>query len=101
MDFFKEIFRKERLCQTYIAWSEQFAQKSPDKLLIESEARRILLEAINQLPARRKKIYSLTREEGLTHEEIAQVLHLSRNTVRNTIIAATHSIATIKGKQLN
>jgi RNA polymerase sigma-70 factor (ECF subfamily) len=94
MDFFKEISREGRLRQTYFDWSEELPPKSPDELLIESEARRILLEAINQLPASRKKIYALSREEGLTYEEIAEALHLSRNTVKNTIMAASRSIAT-------
>jgi RNA polymerase sigma-70 factor (ECF subfamily) len=44
------------------------------------------------LPPQRKLIYTLSREKGLTHNQIADALNLSRNTVKNSIMAATKSI---------
>ena len=68
-------------------------ERSLEDWLIDEECRRILQHAINQLPPQRKLIYTLSREQGLTHEEIANALHLSRNTVKSTIMAATRSIS--------
>ncbi len=45
---------------------------------------------LDQLTARQKEIYLLSREEGLTHEEIAQKLNISESTVNN------HLVKTIK-----
>lgn len=42
---------------------------------------------LNQLTPRQKEIYLLSREEGLTHEEIAQKLKISENTVNNHLVA--------------
>ena len=38
---------------------------------------------LNQLTPRKKEIYLLSREEGLTHKEIAQKLKISESTVNN------------------
>jgi RNA polymerase sigma-70 factor (ECF subfamily) len=44
-----------------------------------------IAEAVEQLSPQRKKIYKLSREQGLTVPEIAAKLGLSANTVRNTL----------------
>ena len=49
-------------------------------------------EAINALSPQRKKIYLLSREQGLKYEEIATLLGLSRFTVRAHIQQAVTSI---------
>ncbi len=41
--------------------------------------------AIDQLPFRQKEIYHLSREVGLSNEEIAQKLNISKKTVENHI----------------
>lgn len=41
---------------------------------------------LNQLTPRQKEIYLLSREEGLTHEEIANKLSISESTVNNHLV---------------
>lgn len=91
MDFFKTAARHARLQEVYAQRIEHL-ERNPEDWLIDEETRRILREAINQLPPQRKLIYTLSREQGLTYDEIAKALGLSRNTVKGTITAATRSI---------
>lgn len=42
---------------------------------------------LEQLTPRQKEIYLLSREEGLTHKEIAQKLNISESTVNNHLVA--------------
>jgi RNA polymerase sigma-70 factor (family 1) len=45
----------------------------------------IINKAVEALPDRRKEIYRLSREQGLNHQQIAEKLQLSTNTVANQI----------------
>jgi RNA polymerase sigma-70 factor (family 1) len=51
------------------------------------ELNRLIGEAINKLPAQRKKIYHMSRVEGKSIPEIAAILNISPNTVKNTLVA--------------
>lgn len=52
----------------------------------------LLQKAVNQLPAQRRKIYIYSRREGMTVDEIAAAMGLSRFTVKNQLKAANHYI---------
>jgi RNA polymerase sigma-70 factor (ECF subfamily) len=52
------------------------------------ELNRLIGEAINKLPAQRKKIYRLSRDEGKSIPEIASILNISPNTVKNALVAS-------------
>lgn len=52
------------------------------------ELNRLISEAINKLPAQRKKIYRMSRDEGKSIPEIAAILNISPNTVKNALVAA-------------
>lgn len=93
IDFLRTTARHTRLQNAYIARIKSEPEKLPDELLIDAEFRQILRKAIYQLPPKRRLIYTLSREQGLTHDEIARTLNLSRNTVKNSIVAATKSIS--------
>lgn len=41
--------------------------------------------ALQQLPEKQQGIYRMSREEGLNHEQIGSILHISPRTVSNTI----------------
>lgn len=49
-------------------------------------------KAVNQLPPQRKLVFKLSREEGLSHEEIAERLNISKNTVSNHLTEALRFI---------
>lgn len=52
------------------------------------EAEKILLEVLEKLTPQQKAIYHLSREDGKTHEEIARILQIAPNTVKNHMIKA-------------
>lgn len=45
-------------------------------------------DALTTLPARQLEVYKLSREEGLTLDEIAQQLQISPNTAKNHLVQA-------------
>lgn len=53
--------------------------------LIYTEYRKILDDAIALLPPKRKKIFTLSRTESLSHKEIAEQLGISVHTVQDHI----------------
>ena len=92
IDFLRVAARHARLQQSYIDQVTAEPEKLPDELLIDAEFRQMLRKAVYQLPPKRRLIYTLSREQGLTHDQIARTLNLSRNTVKNSIMSATKSI---------
>ena len=63
-----------------------------DNALISHEYEEKLREAIALLSPQRKKVYQLSREMDLTHEEIAVRLNLSKSTVNNHLVEARQFI---------
>jgi RNA polymerase sigma-70 factor (family 1) len=58
------------------------------------ETEKILEDIVDKLPAQQKMIYNLSRKEGKSHEEIADLLKISPNTVKNHVVMAMSTIRT-------
>ena len=58
-----------------------------------TELESLVHDALNLLSPQRRLVYQLSRHNGLDHEQIAQQLHLSRNTVKNHMV---HSLRFIR-----
>ena len=53
------------------------------------EAKIVLLRnAMNSLPAKRKMILKLNVEDGKSYQEIAEMMRISKNTVKNQLVKA-------------
>ncbi|SEW52567.1 RNA polymerase sigma factor [Chitinophaga arvensicola] len=65
---------------------------TPEQALLQKESGQLLKQAIDHLPTQQQHIYRLSREEGLTQEEIAERLHISKHTVRNHMAQALQNI---------
>lgn len=58
---------------------------SAHKLLVDKEIAQVIQQAADQLPGRMKEIYLLRREKGYSVKEIASLLNLSEQTVKNQL----------------
>lgn len=89
----KEIKRHQRLFEPLSPQSlyEDFIHDDP---LSETEVKEVLELIICKLPPRQQQIFRLSRFDGLSHNEIAQQLEISSNTVKNHLVAALKFVKT-------
>lgn len=62
--------------------------------IITKEMKTVLDKSIEELPEQRRMIFIMSRNEGLSHNEIAQKLNISPNTVKVQIFKALTYIRT-------
>jgi len=53
-----------------------------------ADIRDLVNQAMSKMTPTQKKVFQLSRDEGLSHGEIAQLLSVSPNTVKNHMVAA-------------
>ena len=56
------------------------------------ETRELIDQAVEKMPPRRQLIFKLSREESLSHKEIAEKLHISPLTVKKQMVIALKNI---------
>ena len=92
IDFFRAAAKDKQLGSLLYDQIEIPSQSQTDSRLLLQEYEKKIREAIDLLPPQRRKIFQLSREEGLTHARIAEELGISKNTVANTIVEARQFI---------
>ncbi|WP_165940050.1 RNA polymerase sigma factor [Dyadobacter psychrotolerans] len=70
------------------------AHNETQDMIALKETEKILGEIIEKLPAQQKAVYQLSRQDGKSHDEIANLLKISPNTVKNHIVQAMSTIRT-------
>jgi len=63
-----------------------------DQILTKENERRLQL-ALDHLSPQQKLIFTLSRHQGMKHEEIASRLNISRNTVKTHLV---HALKTLR-----
>jgi len=71
-----------------------------DSKLLDDELDKLLNHWIDQLPNKRKEIFLLKYEEGLSSEEIGKLLNISTKTVQNQILNVTAFLRSLMQKIL-
>lgn len=66
----------------------------PDQELAHRQQHALLARAIEELPPQRKLVFTLNRYDGLSYEEIAQQLGISRETVKGHMVKALAFVRT-------
>lgn len=92
IDYLRHVARKRKLQEIVAMEIDITVGRTPENILLEKDFHRVIKEAVDQLTPQRKMVYKLSREQGLTHEEIAKKLNLSSNTISNHIKASLQSI---------
>ena len=84
----------ETLIMAEIYGQNSFGHNETQDIIALKDVEKILNEILDKLPAQQKIVYHLSREEGRTHDEIANLLKISPNTVKNHIAQAMLKIRT-------
>ncbi|OQP62169.1 RNA polymerase sigma factor [Niastella populi] len=87
--------RKNKLrnkIENHLLKSGTVSENGIERRYQEAELVQILYERINQLPERMQQVFKLTYLDGYSRTEVAQMLNLSENTIRNTNAAAMKAI---------
>lgn len=85
-------FRDQRVklkWEEYANYSNEEKIEITDHKLILAQYYRIAQEGINQLPPKRQQIFKLSTEGGMSLQEIADLLKISKNVVRKQLYTAT------------
>lgn len=64
------------------------ATPSVQKTMEEREMWQLIEKAVQQLPPQRKKVFELNKKQGLSYQEIAKELQISRETVKVHLVKA-------------
>lgn len=88
IDFIRKASKSPQIIDILESVNQISNDQNPERVLIQREYENILREAIDLLPPKRREIYRMSREEGLSHAEIAEKLAIAKSTVANQIVDA-------------
>ena len=101
IDFLRSVARDPKF-QDLLWKNIQPANNAPaDSSILVQEYEDKLREAVSLLPPQRKKVYQLSREQDMTHDQIAAQLNLSKHTINNHIVEAQRFIRTYLSKSFD
>lgn len=78
--------------ESVILEEKENSQNSAEDYIIFSELEQNAIAGIDNLPENRKQIFMLSKQNGMTNDEIAEQLHISKRTVENQLYRATKAI---------
>jgi RNA polymerase sigma-70 factor (ECF subfamily) len=92
IDFLRKAAVNERLKHALYLNLREIIHNDTEDFIQARECESIIRTAINSLSPQRKLIYEMNREKGLSYQEIADELRVSRHTVKNQLSSALQSI---------
>lgn len=91
IDFLRKVSADNRLKK--IIWDNlQQVANEAEQYLEAKEYNEVIQKAIDQLPAQRRLIYRLNKDDGMNYRQIADELRLSKHTVKNQLSTAIQSV---------
>ncbi|MDR2953466.1 MAG: RNA polymerase sigma-70 factor [Prevotella sp.] len=97
LNILRDIHKEEYLHEYIISQAIDFTSTAQDTVSIR-ELNEILSQAIEKLTGRQKQIFKMSREDGMSHKEIAEFLNISIHTVKEHLSLALKTIHNILDK---
>lgn len=91
LDHIKKLRTQEKRMRSLSSRLTETSNATEETILYRESAS-LINAAVETLPDQQKKIYQLSRNQGYTNNEIAEMLNLSPNTIRNHLAAALRTI---------
>ena len=85
-DYFDHLSVTEQYTQEYL--KNGSGAESMEEWLFTRELQALIQETVNRMSPQRQLVYRMSREKGLSNEEIALRLNISKRTVENHLTAA-------------
>lgn len=88
-----DTIKHQKVRERYLDSLALYAERSGDDVsdaVIYSDLVRVVEMAVSNLPPKMQRIFRMSREEGLSHAEIAEKLEMTQHTVKKTISRALH-----------
>ena len=92
LNHLRNLKNRHRIEGEFFTKPEIFSDEKADSYLEFEELKTILSNAVEVLPMQCKTIYQLSRDEGLTHREIAERMGITIKTVENQMTIAIRKI---------
>lgn len=77
---------------SYIGYSQNGAEVSPDQMMISRENELALQAAIDSMPPKQKEVFIMSLQDGMTDDELAERFSISKRTVQVHLYNATKYI---------
>lgn len=81
-DFLKKLEREEQMRRNFFELMKETGESMDESVLT------VVSRAVEKLSEKRKTILKLNIEEGKSYQEIADIMRISKNTVKNQLIKA-------------
>jgi len=79
--------------QSYLSnYQQTEAVDTPEEIYFAREIKLLIEMTVTQMPAQRRRIYILSRDKGISNEDIATQLNISKKTVENQLSLALNEI---------
>lgn len=82
-------------------YRSQKSSNPTELMLAEAEMEKLKQQALDQLPPKRRQIFELSRNEGLSYEAISEELGISPHTVRNHMSKALETLRKILSEHID
>lgn len=89
--FLRELSYEEKQKAVYLRVTESSVNDC-DFAILENQNEELLKKILDGLPLRQQEIFHLSRNEGLSHDHIAERLNISQGTVKNHLVRALQTI---------
>jgi RNA polymerase sigma-70 factor (ECF subfamily) len=95
--FFTAVYRRVYHHYRKVALEKKLLQVAPpvmesvnttEEMVLAHESKNLVSEAVEKLPHKQQLVFKLSKQEGLSREDVARQLHISPNTVKNQLADA-------------
>lgn len=83
---------RQKQMEAYLLEQQVADYAGPEEKTRLAQLQRLVAEAVDQMPVQRRRIFLLSRADGLKPAQIADQLGLSVSTVKNTLVSALKDI---------
>ncbi|MDR1865988.1 MAG: RNA polymerase sigma-70 factor [Bacteroidales bacterium] len=85
LDMLRKRIAESRYINYMLQQQKELVENQMEQQMDNSELHTVIEQLLRKIPERRRLIFRMSREEGLTYKQIARQLHISENTVDTQI----------------